>query len=143
MEVLGLLWGVWRGESFSDWRGWDFSTVFCGEDSSTYWSNLPANKPGQSPDSSSRWRNLPSESLTRDPNPPPTGAIFPLSALLESRFLHPLEESSRWRASQRSDSSTYWRNLPADDYPMKRKEPQHAAVSQSAVFAGLHRQKLI
>ena len=88
----------------------------------------------QRPDFSSDWRDLPAESLTRDPNPPPTGTILPLSALLESRFLHSLEESSRWRAFQRPDSSTYWRNLPAEDHPMKRKEPQRAAVSQSAVL---------
>ena len=30
MDDFGLLWSVWRGDSSSDWRDWDFSTVFCG-----------------------------------------------------------------------------------------------------------------
>ena len=31
MDDFGLLWSVWRGDSSSDWRDWDFSTVFCGK----------------------------------------------------------------------------------------------------------------
>ena len=30
MDDFGLLRSVWRGDSSSDWRDWDFSTVFCG-----------------------------------------------------------------------------------------------------------------
>lgn len=48
------------------------------------------------------------------PKPPPSGGITPLRTVSKSKNIHLLEESSREQSSRRPNSSTHWKNPPAN-----------------------------
>lgn len=48
------------------------------------------------------------------PKPPPSGGITPLRTVSKSKNIHLLEESSREQSSRRPNSSTHWKNHPAN-----------------------------
>lgn len=74
--------------------------------------------------------------------PPDTGGFFPPTSHPQSQNLHSLEQSGPKPASHRPDSSTRWKNLPAersagvrippeDGRILPRKAPLEAKIPQS------------